>query len=145
MRDDLVRRISDAIEEYSKTRDPRHVLDPEVLGCVRELWWQRAIDVETLRLLSVLHWYRYVSQPDPANQWDGDVVAEYSLVLRFVHQDLVIGPVRQAVADFMPPPKHTARSLIKVAQPLLEDIAESGDYEPGQRFGRVLDILSHFQ
>lgn len=142
MRDDLVRRISDLIEEYGKTRDGRHVLDPAVLGYARELWLRRTIDVETLRLLSALHWCRYRSQPEPANEWDGNVVAEYSLVLRFIRQDLVIGPVRQAVAEFMPPPGHTARSLIEIAQPLLKDIDESGDYEPGKHFGRVLDILN---
>ena len=140
MRDELVGRITERIDSYS-AGDPRPVIDPEAIREAMRLWHIRQVDADVLQLLSWLHWARYMSLPDPQRGWDGNVVAEYSLVLRYIDPDLVIEPVREAVATFRPSPGQTPQSLMKAAQDALQEIVTSGAYEPGRQFGRVLDVL----
>jgi hypothetical protein len=140
MKDELVSRITERIASYS-AGDPRPVIDHEAIREAMRLWQIRQVDAEVLRLLSWLHWARYLALPDPQKSWDGNLVAEYSIVLRYIDPDLVIEPAREAVAAFRPPPGETPQSLMEAARGPLQEIVETGAYEPGRRFGRVLDIL----
>jgi hypothetical protein len=140
--DELVKRITGRIKLFFEEGNPRLVLDPEAVHEAMQLWQIREVDAGTLSLLSWLHWSRYLSMPHPQNSWDGQVVAEYSFVLRYIHPDLVIEPVREAVANFRPSPGDTSQSLIRAVQADLEEIAAADDYQPGGRFGILLGVLN---